>query len=88
MIVCKRVLGMPGDHVCKDPTAAAPAWVTVPAGHVWLAGDNLTNSRDSRNYGPVAMGLIRGHIVCKIWPQFERLHNNSVPATHLDLERL
>ncbi|NXV40094.1 IMP1L protease, partial [Rissa tridactyla] len=40
----------------------------VPKGHVWLEGDNLRNSTDSRCYGPVPYGLIRGRICFKIWP--------------------
>ena len=35
----------------------------VPQGHVWLLGDNPSNSRDSRHYGPVPMGLIIGKAV-------------------------
>lgn len=40
----------------------------VPAGHVWLEGDNLENSCDSRDFGPVPQGLIRGRVICKVWP--------------------
>jgi mitochondrial inner membrane protease subunit 1 len=37
-----------------------PRMVQVPEGHVWVAGDNLSYSRDSRFHGPVPMGLIQG----------------------------
>lgn len=40
--------------------------MNVPAGHVWVGGDNLSNSNDSRMYGPVAMGLIRGRVFAKV----------------------
>ncbi|XP_061621984.1 mitochondrial inner membrane protease subunit 1 isoform X1 [Phyllopteryx taeniolatus] len=40
----------------------------VPKGHVWLEGDNLTNSTDSRSYGPVPYALIRGRVCLKLWP--------------------
>ncbi|XP_055579012.1 mitochondrial inner membrane protease subunit 1 isoform X2 [Falco cherrug] len=43
-------------------------FLKVPKGHVWLEGDNLRNSTDSRCYGPVPYGLIRGRICFKIWP--------------------
>jgi inner membrane protease subunit 1 len=86
----KRVIGMPGDYVVRDPaqsptvggapvvpaapapaagitTAAAareePTMVQVPEGHVWLAGDNLSYSRDSRFYGPLPMALIQGKCI-------------------------
>jgi signal peptidase I len=32
----------------------------VPAGHVWLAGDHRDNSADSRVFGPVPVGRIKG----------------------------
>ncbi|PIO40201.1 hypothetical protein AB205_0054960, partial [Aquarana catesbeiana] len=40
----------------------------VPKGHVWLEGDNLKNSTDSRSYGSVPYALIRGRICFRIWP--------------------
>lgn len=32
----------------------------MPKGHVWVAGDNMSNSIDSRHYGPVPIAMIRG----------------------------
>lgn len=61
--VCKRIVGMPGDIVCVDPTSSTEEFVQVPEGHVWLAGDNLTQSLDSRSYGPLPMALIKGKVV-------------------------
>ena len=40
--------------------------VVVPYGHVWVEGDNWRNSFDSRDFGPLAKGLIEGRAV-KIW---------------------
>lgn len=78
---CKRVMGMPGDYVLRDPHLSPgvggapvlglheedseavreePVMVQVPEGHVWVAGDNLSYSRDSRFHGPVPMALIQG----------------------------
>ncbi|PWN93178.1 LexA/Signal peptidase [Acaromyces ingoldii] len=92
-MICKRVLGLPGDTVLVDPRVDAPSnhaeaasatpkprYITVPRGHVWLGGDNLGNSTDSRIYGPVPLGLVQGVIVAKVWPRFSWLGNNIRPA--------
>lgn len=61
--ICKRVVGLPGDSIRHGFTTHI-----VPIGHVWLEGDNSSNSTDSRIYGPVPQGLLRGRAICKIWP--------------------
>ena len=73
--VCKRVRGVPGDHVCYSRPRTGNmefSWnregITVPNGHVWLQGDNESDSTDSRHYGPVPGALVRGTVVCRIWP--------------------
>ncbi|CCH59392.1 hypothetical protein TBLA_0B05650 [Henningerozyma blattae CBS 6284] len=38
------------------------SFIKVPKGHVWLTGDNLNHSIDSRSYNVVSMGLIVGKI--------------------------
>lgn len=43
----------------------------VPRGHVWLEGDNRSNSADSRIYGPVPQGLICARALCRVWPPKE-----------------
>jgi mitochondrial inner membrane protease subunit 1 len=81
---CKRVIGMPGDYVVRDPDASPtiggaplpgvkghytdlarkePMMIQVPEGHVWVAGDNLSHSRDSRFHGAVPMALIQGKMI-------------------------
>ncbi len=40
----------------------------VPAGHCWVVGDNLPDSRDSRYFGPLPLALIKGKVIAKTWP--------------------
>lgn len=40
--------------------------VLVPEGHIWISGDNMSNSRDSRAHGPIPIALVRGRIVARV----------------------
>lgn len=46
----------------------------IPAGTVWVMGDNRTNSRDSRVLGPVDIDTVHGRAFVRIWPigEFKR----------------
>lgn len=68
-LICKRVLGLPGDTVCVDPTgqyADSREHVLIPKGHLWIGGDNTEYSRDSRMYGPVSMGLVQSFLFARV----------------------
>ena len=38
----------------------------MPPGHVWVEGDNKNRSYDSRHFGPVPYGLIKGRAIYKV----------------------
>ncbi|GBP43699.1 Mitochondrial inner membrane protease subunit 1 [Eumeta japonica] len=63
--ICKRITGLPGDKIRTSFTRRSQI---VPRGHVWLEGDNSSNSADSRVFGPVPMGLIRSRAILRVWP--------------------
>ena len=61
-MVIKRVVALGGDWVRRrDPSAdfRAGDFVRVPAGHLWVEGDNERFSNDSNTYGAVPAGLVR-----------------------------
>ncbi|XP_044953657.1 mitochondrial inner membrane protease subunit 1 isoform X2 [Hordeum vulgare subsp. vulgare] len=70
-VVIKRVLGMEGDAVTYPVDAGntdASKTVVVPQGHIWVQGDNIYASKDSRQFGPVPYGLVKGKMSYRIWP--------------------
>ena len=40
----------------------------IPAGHLWMMGDNRTSSQDSRYFGAVPESYIQGHALFIYWP--------------------
>ena len=51
-------------HVCVRGQRV----IKVPPGHVWLEGDNASNSNDSRYYGSVPEAMVHGRVVLLAWP--------------------
>ena len=64
-VVCKRVVGVAGDVLLLRDRGAV---VRVPAGHVWLEGDNPLDSHDSRAYGAIPAALVQGRVAACVWP--------------------
>lgn len=69
-LMVKRIAGMPGDAV----DAGAGRTVIVPAGCVFVIGDNRVDSFDSRHWGPLPSDRIVGRARLVLW--------SSVAATH------
>ncbi|CAA3012082.1 mitochondrial inner membrane protease subunit 1 [Olea europaea var. sylvestris] len=69
--ITKRIVGMEGDKVTflVDPNHSDRSHsLVVPKGHVWIQGDNIYASKDSRHLGPIPYGLILGKVFCRVWP--------------------
>lgn len=47
-------------------TAEVPC--VVPAGQVWVMGDNRSDSKDSRYFGPIDQSTIVGRAFVTVWP--------------------
>ena len=52
----------------------------VPAGHIWIQGDNLPASLDSRQYGPVPLALVRGRVVAQLYPRLRTAQGLAQPS--------
>ena len=80
-MICKRLTALEGQRVDvrrlhgpfgqENTFIRGKDTVEVPRGHVWIQGDNLQNSTDSRYYGPVPYSLLRGRVFYKVWPPSE-----------------
>ncbi|PPS04750.1 hypothetical protein GOBAR_AA15903 [Gossypium barbadense] len=71
-VVCKRLVGMEGDQVTYvvDPKNSDKCnTIVVPKGHVWVEGDNIYNTKDSRNFGAVPYGLVEGKAFWTLLPR-------------------
>lgn len=68
--------GVDGDRLASGvegtTEGGGPRYLCVPEGHCWVEGDHSAWSRDSRVYGPLPLGLVKGKVLGRIWPWRER----------------
>jgi signal peptidase I len=62
--------GVALDEPYLPPNTHTPdfAEVTIPPGHVFVLGDNRTNSSASNVFGPIDEDLIVGRAFMRVWP--------------------
>ncbi|MGQ0847705.1 MAG: signal peptidase I [Actinomycetota bacterium] len=71
---------VPEPYLLEQSTMADYGPEVVPAGSVFVMGDNRLVSYDSRRFGPIRIDHILGEAVVRIWP-FDRFGAvDSVPA--------
>ena len=73
--VIKRIISVgrkkdtEGKHENQCRTSKAGILSPKPhQGYVWVEGDNLEMSTDSRHYGPIKIEDIEGKVVMRLWP--------------------
>ncbi|KAH6773553.1 Peptidase S24/S26A/S26B/S26C family protein [Perilla frutescens var. hirtella] len=70
-VVTKRIKAVEGDVVSfvMDPNNSDQLnTVVVPKGHVWVEGDNMQDSRDSRQFGAVPYAHVQSRVFFVVWP--------------------
>jgi mitochondrial inner membrane protease subunit 1 len=73
VLVCKRIVAGPGDTVIvplssenRGAGCHVERMVVVPTGHVWLTGDNVPMSSDSRSFGPLPCQMLAGRLFLQV----------------------
>eukprot|EP01084_Bolivina_argentea_P208608 355602_1 len=79
--VVKRIIGMENDQIIKHPRgwkSNSPYLLsqqTIKKDHVWLQGDNMSESCDSRTYDQVPINNVYGKVMCQLYPEFKIIKN-------------
>ncbi|RDY01585.1 Mitochondrial inner membrane protease subunit 2, partial [Mucuna pruriens] len=61
----KRIAALPGEWFGTNHNHDV---LQIPLGHCWVEGDNTASSMDSKSFGPIPLGLIRGRVTHVVWP--------------------
>ena len=73
-LIVKRVVATAGSTLHVPPADDSglgvhiESVVDIPEDHVWLSGDNMPSSQDSRSYGPVPTRNLMGRLVVAVCP--------------------
>jgi signal peptidase I len=66
-LLIKRVIALQGETIPPEYAPVRPVLLTedrrVPPGYVYVVGDNLAQSEDSRYFGPLSMNWVIGKVV-------------------------
>jgi signal peptidase I len=66
-ITCKRIAGTAGDVITYRELGTDVVTV-IPKGHIWVLGDNPSDSIDSRYFGNVPLEYVKGRVFYRLWP--------------------
>ncbi|OIW01189.1 hypothetical protein TanjilG_10350 [Lupinus angustifolius] len=76
----KRIVALPGEWFGNRQNYDV---LKIPEGHCWVEGDNTASSMDSKSFGPVVLGLIRGRVTHVVWPPHRIGAVKSTPPERL-----
>jgi inner membrane protease subunit 2 len=66
-VLVKRVVGTAGDEILTRGSYPKKT-CRVPTNHLWVEGDNASQSIDSNTFGPVSIGMVLGKATTILFP--------------------